>query len=70
MLAGVNRAGIAEGSQKVPVEFGAGKNVVWKTPVAGRGYGSAIVMGSKIFLATADENLTWRDMAMPIYDIQ
>ena len=31
------------------------RNVVWKTPIPGRGHSSPVVVGGRIFLTTADE---------------
>jgi outer membrane protein assembly factor BamB len=53
---GPTRNGIASGDQSPPIEFGESKNVLWKTPIVGRGHGSAIVVGAKVFLATADND--------------
>jgi outer membrane protein assembly factor BamB len=39
----------------LPTEWGATKNIKWKTPIAGRGHSSPIVWGKKIFLTTAIE---------------
>src|SRR6476646_9593781 len=47
--------GIAAPDQKLPLKWSASENVVWKTPVPGRGHGSPIVWGDRIFLTTADE---------------
>lgn len=47
--------GIAESDQSPPVEFGDTKNVLWKVPVVGRGHGSAVVVGSRVFLQAADD---------------
>ena len=51
---GPNRDGIAA-EQKIPLEWAAGKNVLWAADVPGRGFGAAIVVGDRVFLATADE---------------
>jgi len=51
---GPARNGIAA-DQRVPVEWSETKNVVWKTPVPGRGHASPIVVGTRIFLESADE---------------
>jgi outer membrane protein assembly factor BamB len=51
---GPNRDGIAA-EQKIPLEWSADKNILWESPVPGRGHGSAIVIGDRVFLATADE---------------
>lgn len=39
----------------VPLEWSATKNVVWKTPIPGRGFSSPVVWGDRIFLTTAIE---------------
>jgi len=54
---GPNRNGIAAANQKLPLEWSQTKNVMWKTPILGRGHGSATVVGNRIFLATADHGL-------------
>jgi outer membrane protein assembly factor BamB len=51
---GPNRNGIAA-DQKLPLKWSEKENVVWKSPVPGRGHGSPIVAGDQVFLATADE---------------
>jgi outer membrane protein assembly factor BamB len=52
---GPTRNGIAPSSAAPPTKFSDKENVVWKTPVPGRGHSSPIVVGSRIFLTTADE---------------
>lgn len=52
---GPNHNGIAEGKAP-PTEWSDRKNVVWKTPVPGRGHSSPTVFGNQIFLATANES--------------
>ncbi|MFK7735892.1 MAG: PQQ-binding-like beta-propeller repeat protein [Pirellulaceae bacterium] len=52
---GPNRNGVAEVDVQLPTRFGNEENVIWKTPLAGRGHSSPIVIGERIFLATADE---------------
>lgn len=47
--------GIAESHQTPPIEFGETQNVLWKVPLAGRGHGSPIVVGSRVFITAADE---------------
>jgi outer membrane protein assembly factor BamB len=51
---GPNRNGEADPKQKPPMKWSETENVLWKTPVPGRGHGSPIVVGDNIFLATAD----------------
>src|SRR5215510_4168676 len=36
----------------VPTEWGADKNIKWKTPIAGHGHSQPIVWGNRIFLTT------------------
>ena len=50
---GPNRNGIADDNQKFVTEWSDDKNVLWKAKVPGRGHASPIIVGDKIFLATA-----------------
>ncbi|NOY40278.1 MAG: PQQ-binding-like beta-propeller repeat protein [Planctomycetes bacterium] len=52
---GPNRNGVATDNQTPPQEWNEEKNVLWKTPISGRGHGSPTVVGDRIYLATADE---------------
>ena len=51
---GPNRNGIAAADQKPPTRWSETENVLWKSPVPGRGHGSPTVVGDQVFLATAD----------------
>lgn len=51
---GPDRNGVADPKQKPPLKWSEMENILWKTPVPGRGHGSPIVVGDQIFLATAD----------------
>jgi len=50
---GVNSSGIATGPAP-PVEFGPGKNELWRVPM-GVGHSSPCIVGESIFLTTYDE---------------
>lgn len=52
---GPMRNGTAAGDQKPPVQWDAQTNVLWKTPIPGRGYGSMCLVADRIYLVTADE---------------
>lgn len=52
---GPGRDGHASSSSP-PVKFGKSENVVWKSPVSGRGHSSPTIVNGKVFLATADES--------------
>lgn len=52
---GPNHNGVADGSQQPPVEWSETRNVLWKTPVPGRGHSSPTVHRDRIYLSTADE---------------
>lgn len=52
---GPTHDGIAAGGQKIPVQWGDKKNVLWKVAIPGRGHASPTVVGDRIFLPTADE---------------
>ena len=52
---GPNSNGVIE-NQNPPIQWSAEKNVIWKTPVPGKGHASPTVVGDKILLATADQS--------------
>ena len=52
---GPSRDGVAEPDQKLPIKFGPEENVLWKTPIPGRGHSSPTIVGKRIYLTTADE---------------
>jgi len=51
---GTQRDGIID-NQSLPLEWSETENVLWKAPIPGRGHGSPIIVGKRVFLATADE---------------
>jgi outer membrane protein assembly factor BamB len=51
---GPTRDGIAASGQMPPLEWSAEKNVLWKSPIPGRGHGSATVVGPRVFIAAAE----------------
>lgn len=53
MFRGPTRDGIAPEGEKAPLEWSTTKNVKWKTPLPRPGNSSPIVVGGKVFLATA-----------------
>ncbi len=53
---GPSRNGFASSTARPPTEFGPSENVRWSSPVPGRGHGSPIVVGGRVYLATADES--------------
>jgi len=52
---GSNRNGIAQGPP-VPTTWSETENVIWKTPLSGRGHSSPTVVADSIYLATADDD--------------
>jgi outer membrane protein assembly factor BamB len=52
---GPNSSGVATGPSP-PVEFGPGKNMLWKVPI-GVGHSSPCIVGDVIFLTTYDEEM-------------
>ncbi len=54
---GPQRNGVANPNQDPPTQWSASQNVAWKSPVPGRGHSSPTVVGRRVFLATADEQL-------------
>lgn len=53
---GPQRNGIASSDQSPPLKWSDTENVVWHSPVPGRGHGSPTVVGDRIFLATAEHD--------------
>jgi outer membrane protein assembly factor BamB len=43
-------------AKNVPLEFGEGKNIAWKTAIHGKGWSSPVVWDSQIWLQTATED--------------
>jgi outer membrane protein assembly factor BamB len=52
---GPDRNGEAHTNQAPPLVWTKSQNILWKTPIPGRGYGSAVVVGERVILQTADE---------------
>lgn len=53
---GPHRNGVAAAGQKPPLKWSDSENVFWKSPVPGRGHGSATVVGDQVFLAIAEHD--------------
>ena len=53
---GPNRNGIANSNQTPPTQWGEEQNILWKSPVPGKGHGSPIVLGNQVFITAADLN--------------
>ena len=51
---GPQRNGAAPTDQRPPVTWSESENILWKSPVHGRGHGSPIVVGDHVLLATAE----------------
>ena len=51
---GPTRNGIAEPDQKPPIHWSEKENVLWKSPIPGRGHGSPVVSGNQVFVAAAE----------------
>jgi outer membrane protein assembly factor BamB len=51
---GLHRNGIADANQQPPLKWSETENVLWKSPIPGRGHGSPTVVGDQVFVATAD----------------
>jgi outer membrane protein assembly factor BamB len=55
MWRGPSANGIAAEGPEPPISWSETKNVIWKTPVPGRGHSSPILFGSQLFITTADD---------------
>ncbi|MFN7290212.1 MAG: PQQ-binding-like beta-propeller repeat protein [Pirellula sp.] len=54
---GPHRNGESSGKQSPPREWSGDKNIMWKAPIVGRGYGSPIVFKNMVVLQTANEDV-------------
>lgn len=54
---GTDRNGTAAADQVPPLAWSESENVLWKSPIPGRGHSSPTVVGERVFLATADHEL-------------
>ncbi|MFO1019979.1 MAG: PQQ-binding-like beta-propeller repeat protein [Planctomycetales bacterium] len=52
---GPQRNGAADPLQKPPLHWSNTENIVWKTPIPGKGHGSPTIIGDRIYLANANE---------------
>ena len=52
---GPNGDGVAE-TGRLPVRFGEGENVTWKTALHGRAWSSPVIWGTQIWLTTANKD--------------
>lgn len=55
---GPTRDGIAASSQNPPLHWSETENILWKSPLPGRGHSSPTVVGERIYLATSDPDKT------------
>jgi outer membrane protein assembly factor BamB len=53
----------------LPVSWAESKNVVWKTPVTGRGWSSPVVKAGRIWLTTATEDGKTRSLRLLSFDL-
>lgn len=51
---GPKNDGVADPNQSPPLTWSDTDNVLWKTPVPGRGHGSPTIVGDHVYLATAE----------------
>lgn len=51
---GPARNGIADPDQSPPTKWDSKTNVVWRSPIRGRGHSSVVVVAERVFLTTAD----------------
>ncbi|MGV3486378.1 MAG: PQQ-binding-like beta-propeller repeat protein [Planctomycetaceae bacterium] len=52
---GPDRNGMANPDQNPPLQWSETENVLWRVPIPGRGHGSPIVVGERVFLPAADD---------------
>ena len=54
--------------KNLPLEWGEGRNVAWRTPVPGRGWSSPVVAGGRVWLTTAVDNSGGVSMQVLAFD--
>ncbi len=59
---GQTRDGKAQSGQNPPLAWSETENLLWKTPIPGRGHGSPTVVANAVYLATADEQAETRSV--------
>src|SRR5947209_773358 len=52
---GPQRNGNASADQRPPHHWSESENIVWKSPVPGRGHSSPTVVGDRVFILTAEQ---------------
>ena len=52
---GPERNGIAHPDQSPPIDWSETRNVTWKTDIPGKGHGSCIVVGHRVFVQTSED---------------
>lgn len=53
---GPTRDGVAAAGNTPPTKWSESENILWKASVPGRGHGSPIIVGDRVFLAAADND--------------
>ena len=54
----------------LPLEWSESQNILWKTPVAGRGWSSPVVSGGRVWLTTAVDRQGTGSLRVMAYDVQ
>lgn len=52
--------------KNLPIEWSATKNIAWKTPIAGLGWSSPIVLDGKVYLTTAVKTSESKDVSLQL----
>src|SRR5919201_2701078 len=52
----------------LPIEWSESHNIVWKTPVPGRGWSSPVVAAGRVWLTTAVTDGTGSSLRVPLFD--
>jgi len=54
----------------LPLQWSESQNILWKTPIAGRGWSSPVVSGGRVWLTTAVERQGNASLRVLAYDVQ
>src|SRR5678816_3492261 len=54
----------------LPLQWSESQNILWKTPVAGRGWSSPVVSGGRVWLTTAVDRRGDASLRVLAYDVE
>jgi outer membrane protein assembly factor BamB len=56
--------------QRLPLEWSESKNILWKSPIAGRGWSSPVVAGGRVWITTAVQSPAAVSLRVVAFDVE